>query len=239
MNKTYFKEIALTVGTFFWFLFVATNVNQVLGQTYQGFTALSMLLLIIGITIFDKDLRVTYSKQNNILSTILMAIGGYITLLITSVFVLRFIDPAVANINSVLNLMGATTPALSNSKVINLITFGIVIPFVETSLWARVMEFIADRFHIQITKQNIKKIGLILIILILSVGFGIFHITAKGISNISSLIIVVIMMIISLVMVVLSDGETKAAVYFHVIANTIAAYLSLFMSGSISAIMGS
>jgi hypothetical protein len=231
MNKVYLREIVLSVGAFFWFLFVATNVNTILGQTYQGFTALSITLLIIGVTIFDKNIQVTYSKSHKVLNTILMAVGGYIVLLVSSVFVLRFINPASANISSVITLMGATTPALSNSKIINLLTFGLVIPFIETSLWARIMEFICDVFHIQINKQNITKIGLIFIIVLLSIGFAFFHITAKGITNMPSLVIVFIMMLISLLMVVLSDGETKAAVYMHIIANTIAAYLSLFAVG--------
>ncbi|MFA6073982.1 MAG: hypothetical protein WC758_07745 [Candidatus Woesearchaeota archaeon] len=231
MNKTYFKEIAYTVGTFFWFLFVATNVNQVLGQTYQGFTALSGLLLIIGIAIFDKNLNVTYAKQTKLLNAILAGVGGYVALLFTSVIVLRIISPT-ASLSSVLSLM-ATTPALSNSKVINFLTFGLVIPFIETTLFARVMELIADRFKIQINRQNITKLGLIFIIILLSIGFALFHITSKGITATGSLLIVFIMMFYSLLMVVWYNGDTRPAILLHIFANSVASWLALFSVGEL------
>ncbi len=229
--KPYVKEIVLTIICFMWLLFVATNVNIILGQTYLLFTVGSLILLIIGITIFDKNLHISFQKKpGGTFTAILWGLGGWIALLIASIVALRFISPAHANIASVIGLMGATTPALATSKIANLITFGIAIAFIETQLWGRLMEFFADLFHITINKQSFKRIGLLVLIGMLSLAFVFFHLTAKGITNAPALVIVFIMMTISLVMITIF-GETRQAVYMHIAANTVASYLMLFATG--------
>jgi hypothetical protein len=211
-----------------WLLFVATNVNQVLGNIYLQFTVGSLILLIIGITIFNRTLTITWQKsKGGTFKAILWGIGGWIALLITSILVLRFIDPANANIAAIIGLIGATTPALATSKIANLLTFGFAIAFIETQLWGRLLEFFGDLFHITISKQSLKKIGLIVIIGLLSLAFTFFHLTAKGVTNTSALIVVFVMMLISLIMIAIF-GETRQAVFMHITANTVASYLMLF-----------
>jgi len=224
----YLKEIVFTVVCFIWMLFVATNVNQVLGQTYLHFTLGSLVLLIIGIVIFNKKLSITYSNgTNGLFKAIMWGIGGYIILLISSVLVLRFVDPANANVGSIIGLMGATTPALATSKIANFITFGIAIAFIETQLWGRMLEFFGDLFKIDINKKSLKTFGLIFLIVILSLGFVVFHLTAKGLQNTSALVVVFVMMFISLVMITVFQ-ETKQAVIMHIFANSIASWILLF-----------
>lgn len=226
--KNYVREITLTIITFIWLLFVATNVNVTLGQTYLQFAVGSLVLLIIGITIFDKKLHITFQKEpGGTFKAILWGIGAWIILLVSSVLVLKFVDPANASIAAVMGLLGASTPALATSKIANLVTFGFAIAFIETQLWGRFMEFFADLFHINLNKQSLKQIGLLFIIVILSLLFLVFHLTAKGITNTSALIVVFIMMLISLIMVA-AFGETRQAVFMHVTANTVASWLMLF-----------
>ena len=233
MNKSYVREIVLTIVIYVWFLFAATNINIVLGQTYLHFTLGSLALLIIGITIFDKKLHITFQKEpGKNFNAILIGLGGWIILLISSVLVLKFIDPTKASISAVINLMGATTPALSASKIANLLTFGVAIAFIETQLWARMLEFFSDLFHIQVNKQSLKKFGFLLLIGILSLVFLVFHITAKGVQNLPSLIIVFLMMTISLFIVAYTE-ETRGAVYLHIFANTVASYILLFSVGGL------
>ena len=227
-TKPYVHEITLTIITFIWLLFVATNVNITLGQTYLHFTLGSLALLIIGITIFDKNLHITFQKSpGGNFKAIMMGFAGWITLLITSVVMLRFIDPTQANIASILGLLGATTPALATSKIANLITFGVAIAYIETSLWARLLEFFADIFKIKLDKRNLFSIGIVVLIGLLSLAFLFFHLTAKGITATASLLVVFVMMAISLGMVIIF-GETRQAVYMHIWANTVASYLMLF-----------
>jgi len=228
--KPYVKEITLTIICFVWLLFVATNVNITLGQTYLHFTLGSLALLIIGVTIFDKKLHITFQKKpGGNLKAIMMGFVGWIVLLIASVVVLRFIEPSQATIGAVMGLLGATTPALATSKIANLITFGVAIAYIETQLWGRFLEFFADLFHIDISKQSVKRIfsALVLLIIILAFAFVLFHLTAKGIGNIAALTVVFVMMMISLIMIAMFQ-ETRQAVYMHIWANTVASYLMLF-----------
>ncbi len=231
--KPYVKEITLTIITFMWLLFVATNVNIMLGQTYLHFTLGSLALLIVGITIFDKNLHITFQKKpRGNLKAIMIGFVGWIVLIIVSVIALRFIDPTNASIGAIMGLLGATTPALATSKIANLLTFGVAIAYIETQLWGRLLEFFADIFHIDISKKSVKRIfsSLILLIIILSFAFVLFHLTAKGIANVGALTVVFVMMMISLIMIAIF-GETRQAVFMHIWANMIASYLMLFAAG--------
>ena len=230
------KEIILTLLTAAWLLFVATNVNTQLGQIYLHFTWISLSLLIIGITIFDRKVHITFQRQSGgQFNAILWGLAGWIVLLIASVIALRFISPAQGNIASVLGLMGATTPALATSKIANLLTFGVAVAYIETTLWARAMEFIADIFKIDISKRSVRMIfsALMVLIVILALVFVFFHLTAKGLTNAPALVVVFIMMTISLIMVSIFQ-ETRQAVFLHIWANTVASYLLLFAAGALS-----
>ena len=164
------------------------------------------------------------------MKSIFQGFVGYVILLVTSVIVLRFFDPANATFGAIIELMGATTPALAQSKIANFLTFGFAIAFIETQLWARLLEFISDLFKIPIEKKGITKVftALMFVIVLLSLGFLFFHLTAKGIVAIGALIVVMLMMFISLIMVVIF-GETRQAVWLHIWANGIASYLLLFV----------
>jgi hypothetical protein len=228
----YFTEIVLSVIALWLFSFVSTNVNTTLGMIYQGMAATSLLLLLITSLVYDKNVAITVKKQRGgSFKSLLIGIGGWIVLLITSVFALKFIAPASANFGSVLNLLSATTPAFANSKIMNLIIFALAVPYVETQLWSRMLEFLADIFHTPVNKQNLKR--LLITIIILSFGvFLIFHATAKGIENIAALVIVGIMMFISLMMVVFTE-ETLSAIFLHITANSFATILALFSRGEL------
>jgi hypothetical protein len=229
-KENYIQEIILTLLAYVWLLFVATNVNVTLGQTYLSFALGSLALLIITATVFDKKVQITFQKQpGGTLKAILVAIGGWFVLLILSIVILKFVSPSQATVGAIINLLGTTTPALAQSKVANFLTFGVVIAFIETSLWARGLEFTADLFGVDINKKGIVKIFtfLFLLVLIFAFVFALFHLTAKGITNLPSLIIVFVMMVISLAMVCIYE-ETRQAVYMHIFANSVASWLILF-----------
>lgn len=223
------KEIVISVICFFWLLFVATNINIVLGQTYVSFVLGGLALLIIGITVFDKRLQITFAKteKGGWINAMVWGAGGWAILLVISSFVMRIVDPTSASISSIIRLLGASTPALAQSKVANLITFGFAIAYVETQLWARALEFIADVLKINILSQNKWKRNVLILIGILAGAFVLFHLTAKGITNTPALWVVFIMMVISLIMIV-HFQETRQAVFLHVFANFVAAWLLLF-----------
>ncbi len=226
--QNYNKEIIITVIAFVWLLFTSVNVNQTLGNTYLWFNGIGLFLLIVGILSFGKKIKITFQKQpGGTLKSIGWGFAGWVILLSISVLVMKFVDPAEATIGSVIVLMGATTPALATSKILNWLNFGVVIPYTETQLWARLQEFFADVFHINLNKRNLRAASVIVLIGLLALAFAIFHITAKGVTSFASLTVVFIMMSISLVYVVYF-GESRQAFWLHCFANGVAAYLMLF-----------
>jgi len=224
----YMREVLITIIVFFGLLFTATNVNQQLGNIYLWFNGGILFLLIIGLLIFDKRLRITYqSRPGGTLQAMGWGLAGWIILLFISVFVMKFVDPVKANIGSVMLLLGATTPALATSKIANWLNFGVLVPYTETQLWARATEFFSDVFHIDISKKNVRTLRVLVLVGIFCLGFMVFHLTSKGVPVSSSLIVVFIMMFISLIFVVIFQ-ESRQAVWIHIFANGTAAYLILF-----------
>lgn len=224
----YKKEIIITVIAFMWLLFTATNVNPELGNIYLWFNGGILFLIILGIISFDRKITITFqSRPGGTLQAMGWGFAGWIILLLISVFVMKFVDPTKATIGSIIVLMGATTPLLASSKILNWLNFGVVIPYTETQLWARLQEFFADVFHINISKNNFRAGSLIVLIILLALAFAIFHVTAKGITAFASLTVVFIMMSISLIYVTYFQ-ETRQAFWLHVFANGVAAYLLLF-----------
>ena len=227
--KRYYLEIIVTVAVYFWLLFVATNVNVTLGQTYLHFSLGALSLLIINALVFDKTVHLTLAKEKGgWLKAFVWGMAGWAVLIVTSIFVMKFVSPAEGNFGSIMRLLGASTPALAASKVANLLTFGIAVAYIETQLWARALEFIADFLGIRINRENMKSFGLIVLISLFALAFLMFHLTAKGITNAPALAVVFIMMFISLMMVAYFE-ETRQACALHIIANLTASYLMLFV----------
>lgn len=232
-RQPYVKEISLTILALVWCLFTSVNVNVTLGQTYVGFALASLGLLIVGAAVFDKKVRITFQKQKGgTLKAIFYGFVGYVVLLVASVLVLRIFDPQNATFGSIIQLLGAATPVLAQSKIANFITFAFAIPFIETSLWARGLEFVCDLFKIPIEKKGLTRVftALVFVILLLALAFLAFHLTAKLVSPnaLGTIIIVGVMMIISLCMVVIF-GETRQAIWTHIWANGISSYIMLFV----------
>lgn len=226
--RNYEKEILITSIVGFLLLFTATNVNPELGKTYSLFNIGSAALLIFAIIAFDRRVEITFQNQRGgTLKAIGWGFAGYVILLLISVLVMKFVDPTKATLNSIVALLGATTPALATSKIMNLFNFGILIPYTETQLWGRATELFRDVFHLRIDKNNIRTFGVIFLFFILSAVFAVFHFTSKGVTALASLTVVFIMMFISLMMIAYF-GETRQAVFFHVISNSIASWLLLF-----------
>lgn len=230
--KPYYTEITLSVLAFIFLWFVLTNANSSLGSAYLWAIAISVILLLINILVFDKKVDVTFQKvPGHWFEAIFQGIVGWVAVLGVSWFVFNVIDPAKANFNAIVSSFGAANPAFSDSKILNWFVVSFAIGYGETVLFARLMEFLADRFHIQINRKNMMTVSLVIIIIVLSILFAIFHLTAKGVGNTSSLIIVAIMMVISLFMVAYNNGETRQSVFLHIISNGVAGAMLLMAGG--------
>jgi len=224
--KNYQTEILLDVIAFIWLWFVLTNSNSQLGNAYLWAAGISLLLLLINILVFDKQVRVTFQKkQGGHLAAIFAGAVGWVILLLVSWVVLNIVEPIKLGLNSIISSLGASNPAFSNSVIINWITVSFAIGYTETQLFARLMEFIADRLKIPINRANRFRLSFLMLIIGLSILFMIFHLTSKGVEAVASLTIVALMMGISLFMIAYFQGETRQAVALHIIANGVAGFM--------------
>jgi hypothetical protein len=226
------KEITLNVLAFFWLLFVLTNANTNLGNAYLWFLVISTVLLFINMFIFDKGTKVTYQKRpGGHIEAFFAGAVSWVILLLASYIILKVVDPIKASFGSIMASFGAANPVFSNSQIVNWVTISFAIGYAETQLWARLLEFLADKFNINIDRRSKTLIGFLVLVVILATLFMVFHLTSKGVNAVSSLVIVFIMMALSLFLVAYYDGETRQAVWLHIIANGAAGFLML-LSGS-------
>ena len=222
------REIAITLIFGFGLLFALTNINQTLGNVYLWFTAGIMFLLLL-----DNKLTIPFQRSpGGHIRPVAYGVIGYISLLAVSSLVLKIFEPASSSIGSIISIIGASTPALAQSVFANFILLGLFVPFGESNLWIRAFEFVADKLGIKITKQNLTTFSVILLIPVFSFLFVIFHLTTKGIAAFAALVIIFIMMAISLILVILTQ-EARTAIYFHIIANSVAAFILLSQGAKI------
>lgn len=226
-------EIVLIVLTLAFLIFTATNVSSKLGTTYLQFLFGALALLFITLLIFDKRVEVTVKKLNtSIIEELFFGGIGWVALLVISYLILNTTG-AGATFGSIISSLGAANPIFSDSVIINFVIIALAIPFIETQFFARLLEFFGDIFKVRITKSSRFTFGFIAILIVLSALFAIFHATAKDLSG-QALLIVFIMMAISLYLIVERDGDTRAALFLHIFANGVAAFLLITSGGTLS-----
>lgn len=235
----YMKEVTINVIVFTWLLFVLTNANTNLGNAYLWFLGIGTFLLFINVVLFDKHVKVTYQKEKGKhFESLFAGAVGWVIILIASFVVLNFVDPSKATFGAIVASFNSANPAFSNSVIINWITISFAIGYAETQLWSRGLEFICDRLGIQINRRNMLLISFVAVVLSLALLFMFFHLTSKGVEAVASLVIVFIMMAVSLFMVAYFNGETRQAVWTHVISNGVAGALLIAGGGVLGTIQG-
>lgn len=229
--KNYMTEVTLTIITFFFMLFITTNNNVALGTTYLQFLFGSIVLFLITLLVFDKHIDVTVKKNNTTwMEEAIWGAGGWVILLAVSFAILKFVNPTTATLGAIMSSLNAANPIFSNSVILNFAVIALAIPFLETVVWGRGLEFFGDLFKIKVSNNTKNTLKFIVLLLILSGLFAVFHATAKNLSG-SALIIVFIMMAISLYLIAMRGGDMRAAIIMHCLANGVAAWL--IIKGSI------
>jgi len=202
-------EKGLLFFTVAYFLFTSVNINSALGLTYVAFALASGLFIL-----FDSHRDITFRKENDTLFGAL-ATGAlsYVVLILASSYII------IPGVNKVLQLLSSTTPVLASNIFFQKLTFGVGVPIVETTFFFAVaLDFLASTFNAEVRRESITKMKTWLLIIGLSLAFLFFHLTSKGISDVSTLVIVFFMAVISLVITVWRESY-EAAIYFHIIAN--------------------
>lgn len=213
------NEIVLSVLCLVWFLFVNINVNPTLGQIYIGFTVGALLLYL-----FDEKKTIQLDKDGKWLEAIMTAGIVYVAFIIGTSLLTPLFEKIP--VGEMIKLLAATAPALAASKILNIITFSVPIAYVETQFWVRLVDFFASRLKINTDKRALFTIAGIALISVFAFGFLMYHVTAKGLENNVALMLVFVMMLVSLVLA-FWKRESKQAILFHIIANTVAS-LAIF-----------
>lgn len=224
LNNT--KETVPFIVTALWFLLINVNVNQLLGLTYLAFTLLTMIIYKwdrIRTTPLDKDGKIIFPFFKGAL-----IYAGFVV--IASLLLPLFQKIQVGNL---LQLIATTTPALAKSQILNNITFVIFVPFAETIFFVVLMDYLASKWNIDISKRGIFNMRTLALVFGLSFVFLALHITAKGITNNAALLLVFLMMVVTLIGAIYF-GQSKEVIIFHMIANA----FGLGLLGAVSGITG-
>jgi len=197
-----------------WFLFTATNVNATLGQIFAIFALASVVYILI-----DPQRDVSLKKSSDsTLGSIAVGAAAYVVLAIIGAFVI------VPGVSGILDLLAASTPVLAQNVFINKLIFGVAVAATETLFFfVYGYDLIASVVGVRIDRSNLTNWKLWGVIIAISFAFMFFHLTAKGIGidAVPTLVLVFFMSIISLLLVTwYKSGEQ--AVWFHIIANSLA-----------------
>jgi len=230
-EKSPFIELALLAFVTYWWFFVATNVNPLLGNIYTGLTVLAGIILLTeqGWGKISVPLR---SQTHNWLTVLVGGLVAYIVLLFGGQLIVNFFEN-IPITDLLKSLAQTTAPVFAQSKLINFITFVFVVAFIETqAIFVRgfdlVVTFVNKVFktNLEINTANLFRPAMLLIIFFISFVFMLLHVTAKGIENSAALVLVFVMALISLILVCVYK-ESRPAIWFHIIANGLG-YISAF-----------
>jgi len=219
-NYDYFKLMAIGL------IFLLLNFDPDLSMVY--------LLILLGDYIWyqnDSWISFPYSnKQANKTGVIIESFAALgIFLLATAVLITGF------STQSLLSMLSSTVPILAESQVLTLISWGIIVPFIETNFFfGRLLEgfsYMAEK--VTGNKISTKKfsIPIFIVMILVAAIFTLFHLSAKGLDS-SALIVTFIFAIISMILVV-RQQSTKGATIMHILSNSTAVLISMGWIGGI------
>lgn len=218
MNRPILTELTIiSVFSAWWFFFIATNVSPQLGNVYTGLVLGGAIIAIIDYLYGRRDVK--FVNPNHSWVTVLISgLVAYALLILIATYVVPIIAEGIS-VSEALKLIAASTPVFAESVIINFLTFGIFIAFIETyALFVVGFDLLASMFKVEIDKKNLTNIKLWLIIFGISLLFLMLHVTAKGIEDNVALILVFFMAVISLVLTTIFK-DARPAIILHIIAN--------------------
>lgn len=214
------RNILLLVGTVLIFLWL--NFNETLGAVY-------LAMILLSYVAFTSDKQVTLfmeGEKSSWMYSLLLALAGYALFILLSGIIVGIIFPnyVVTGENTfsmVARTMATTTPILAGSLILTIVGWGLLAALIETDFFfGKLTEWLCDSFGIEI-KFNLASIKAWILIIAMSFIFALFHIQVKGVTNNQALLLTFLFAVISM-WIVMKTKETKAAIMFHIISNSIA-----------------
>ncbi len=216
--------------------FLAINFNP------QIATILIIFIVFSGFMYIYLPARITHnSNPKNTLTSIGWGVGGVVVIVLVGFFLTTAFqgflnvtaEPTLASIrNSGFSSLAVeevivaekignfavgtkSQPIFSQSAILTIFTFGILIAAVETRMLGRAMEWLSVIFSVNLDKPNIKIYA---IFFLLSSLFVWYHADAKGVINNVALMLTFVFAFISLEMI-RRTKELEAATYLHMFNN--------------------
>ena len=224
-KRELFIELSIVALISYWLFFLQTNVNPVLGNIYTNLTLGSIGVVLVDAFFGQKTIKL-FNKKVSWVQAFAFGVGGYVAVLLSTQLTSAL--SGVIPLTEILNLLGSSAPVFSNSPIINFITFGQIIAYIESyALFIAGFDLMGSLFKVEISKRNLFNPKLQMIIIGISILFLMLHVTAKGIDNESTLFLVFLMAYISLTITAWTQ-DGRACLILHLGANTVAAS-SLFI----------
>lgn len=223
------SEGTITIVLGFILTFLLINFNVQLGQIF-GFIALFDFITIIIITKFqNRNLRLPSEHDDRRINDLIVGTIGYGLFVVISTIAVPLLTVTKEPFQSVFSTLASSTPVLAGSDILTLIGWGIIIPIVETRFFfGRMYEFFLNSFNASDMTYNRKNV---LIILLVSFIFTLFHLQSRSVATAASggtvvfdtvaLVLTFIFGVVSLILVN-QTRELASAIYLHIITNTIA-----------------
>jgi len=193
--------------------FLLFNYDSNMGAAYFG-------LAIFNIVLYQNynHWKLRFNKGQKLVESIVIALMAYGAFLAIS-SVLGAVGMNSFSLNSMFGLMSQTVPALSNSFLLTLLGFGLVVAILETDFFfGRLLELGANKLNIS-TKFDLKNPNLWMLILLISGIFSGFHISAKIIELNIGLLFTFLFAVISC-WIVIYTRRTAEASKFHILTNS-------------------
>lgn len=231
-------RIRIFVGVILWILyFLLINFEPTMASVFFAFLLGSSFLYYL-----DKKKTLFLEKPgNNRLKSVVMAVVAYAAFIFSSAVVLGFLKlTGTISAGSVIDvysqflgsMMAQYSPALAGNVFLTFVSWGWLIPPIETFAFFIVLfELLTDYFfktHISIKDPKTWMAGLAV-----AIGFVLFHLTSKGITNTPALIMTLIFALISVILVLMTH-QALEAVIFHIMVNSISIIVSMHILATIS-----
>lgn len=205
-------------------IFIYTNVDKTIATIYGMMLGFALFLRILD----EAPNMFVFSREELNLKQLAYGFGGYVLYVIVA-----FALIVVANIGVSLVLSNASivslsfsnvTPFLAGNKWASLLSFGVLIPFIETWALAMYLEYTFDKFKLN---SDLREPITHAILGIFAVGVTAIHITALGLPRIVEGTMVNVGLISTLSffyiggLMILYFRQTIESTYTHIINNTL------------------
>lgn len=201
-------------------IFVDLNFNSTLAAIYKTF-ALAITFIYFFVSKGKAPVTIN-SIKNNTLQAMGKGLAGMGAVIVASVLISGLLKSA-GLLQSSLTPLGyfstlqSSTPVLSESTILTFISWGTLIPLLETLLFGYLFVLYLKTINVRVNDyRNPKWLGAVTV---LSTGFAFLHLEAKGVEPVG-MISTFLFMVMTLILISL-DKEMESSLWAHIFNNSI------------------